>query len=107
MIVTSPLITNLASDFVTIRLIQFRRTFENVYKLLQPGGKALLMFLGWNDGFDAYERLAKYPQYKSYMEVSDRELRSSFVHLLGPILLFRTWSATCPSSTDARTRGRS
>ncbi|XP_076672354.1 juvenile hormone acid methyltransferase [Andrena cerasifolii] len=47
-------------------------TFENVYKLLRPGGKALVMFLGWNDGFDAYERLAKYPQYKSYMEDVER-----------------------------------
>ncbi|XP_066601295.1 juvenile hormone acid O-methyltransferase [Prorops nasuta] len=42
--------------------------FENIYKLLRPGGKALLMFLGYNDGFDAYVRLHENPRYQPYMK---------------------------------------
>ncbi|XP_076239148.1 juvenile hormone acid methyltransferase [Calliopsis andreniformis] len=45
-----------------------RLAFENTYKLLRPGGKALIMFLGWNDGFDAYARLPTYSQYKPYTQ---------------------------------------
>ncbi|XP_017755919.1 PREDICTED: juvenile hormone acid O-methyltransferase [Eufriesea mexicana] len=49
-----------------------RRAFENVYKLLRPGGKALVMFLAWNDGFDAYVRVHENPRYKAYMEDADQ-----------------------------------
>ncbi|KOC63506.1 Biotin biosynthesis bifunctional protein BioHC [Habropoda laboriosa] len=45
------------------------QAFENIYKLLRPGGKALVMFLAWNDGFDAYMKIHENPQYKPYMEV--------------------------------------
>ncbi|XP_003708425.1 juvenile hormone acid methyltransferase [Megachile rotundata] len=48
------------------------RAFENVYKLLRPGGKALIMFLAWNNGFDAYTKLHENPRYKPYMEDADR-----------------------------------
>ncbi|XP_034173702.1 juvenile hormone acid methyltransferase isoform X1 [Osmia lignaria lignaria] len=48
------------------------RAFENVYKLLRPGGKALIMFLAWNNGFDAYVKLHENPRYKPYMQDVDR-----------------------------------
>ncbi|CAK9830243.1 Juvenile hormone acid O-methyltransferase [Anthophora retusa] len=48
------------------------QAFENIYKLLRPGGKALVMFLAWNDGFDAYMKVHENPQYKPYMEDADR-----------------------------------
>ncbi|CAK9820953.1 Juvenile hormone acid O-methyltransferase [Anthophora plagiata] len=48
------------------------QAFENIYKLLQLGGKALVMFLAWNDGFDAYMKVHENPQYKPYMEDADR-----------------------------------
>lgn len=46
-----------------------RRAFENIYKLLRPEGKALVMLLAWNDGFDAYTKMRENPRYKPYMEV--------------------------------------
>ncbi|XP_017791962.1 PREDICTED: juvenile hormone acid O-methyltransferase [Habropoda laboriosa] len=52
--------------------VEFRQAFENIYKLLRPGGKALVMFLAWNDGFDAYMKIHENPQYKPYMEDADR-----------------------------------
>jgi len=52
-----------------IFLIKFRRAFENIYKLLRPNGKALLMFLGYHSGFEAYVRLKQHPRYKSYLKV--------------------------------------
>lgn len=51
-------------------IVKFRRAFENVYKLLRPGGKALIMFLAWNNGFDAYVKLHENPRYKPYMQVA-------------------------------------
>ncbi|XP_017878015.1 juvenile hormone acid O-methyltransferase [Ceratina calcarata] len=48
------------------------RAFDNIYKLLRPGGKGLVMFLAWNDGFDAYTRVHEDPRYKPYMQDADR-----------------------------------
>ncbi|XP_060821495.1 juvenile hormone acid O-methyltransferase [Bombus pascuorum] len=48
------------------------KAFDNIYKLLQPGGKALVMFLAWNSGFDAYMRIHENPLYKPYMEDANR-----------------------------------
>ncbi|KAK2580687.1 hypothetical protein KPH14_007785 [Odynerus spinipes] len=45
-----------------------RRAFENIYKLLRPGGKVLTMFLAYNDGFDAYVRIHENPRYQPYMQ---------------------------------------
>lgn len=48
---------------------EFRRTFENVWKMLRPGGTALAIFLAENDLFKAYETLHENPRYKPYMQV--------------------------------------
>ncbi|XP_035723664.1 juvenile hormone acid O-methyltransferase-like isoform X2 [Vespa mandarinia] len=45
-----------------------RLAFENIFKLLRPGGKALIMFLAYNDGFDAYVRIHENPRYQPYMQ---------------------------------------
>ncbi|KAF3423812.1 hypothetical protein E2986_09057 [Frieseomelitta varia] len=45
-----------------------RQAFDNIYKLLQPDGKALVMFLAWNNGFDAYVKVYENPKYKVYMQ---------------------------------------
>lgn len=57
-------------QLLTSHVVRFRRAFDNIYKLLQPEGKALVMFLAWNDGFDAYMRVYENPRYKPYMQVS-------------------------------------
>ncbi|XP_014213268.1 juvenile hormone acid O-methyltransferase-like [Copidosoma floridanum] len=44
-----------------------RKAFENIYQILRPGGRGLVLFLAYNDGFDSYLRIAEVPQYKSYM----------------------------------------
>ncbi|XP_053981045.1 juvenile hormone acid O-methyltransferase [Hylaeus anthracinus] len=48
------------------------RTFENVWKMLRPGGTALAMFLASTEVFNAYEKLHKNPRYKPYMQDVDR-----------------------------------
>ncbi|XP_076173804.1 juvenile hormone acid methyltransferase [Ptiloglossa arizonensis] len=48
------------------------RTFENVWKMLRPGGTALAIFLAENDLFKAYETLHENPRYKPYMQDVDR-----------------------------------
>ncbi|XP_072766148.1 juvenile hormone acid methyltransferase isoform X1 [Anoplolepis gracilipes] len=45
-------------------------TFKNIYKLLQPEGKALVMFLAYNIGFEAYIRLK--PRFQPYLEDAHR-----------------------------------
>ncbi|KAI4489447.1 hypothetical protein M0802_011119 [Mischocyttarus mexicanus] len=45
-----------------------RLAFENIYKLLRPGGKALIMFLAYNNGFDAYIRIHENPLFQPYMQ---------------------------------------
>ncbi|XP_076628284.1 juvenile hormone acid methyltransferase [Colletes latitarsis] len=48
------------------------RTFENVWKLLRPGGTALTMFPASTEIFNAYEKLHENPRYKPYMQDVDR-----------------------------------
>ncbi|XP_011871884.1 PREDICTED: uncharacterized protein LOC105564253 [Vollenhovia emeryi] len=48
------------------------RAFENIYKLLQPNGKALVMFAGYHCGFNAYLLLKQNPRYESYLEDARR-----------------------------------
>ncbi|XP_011501098.1 PREDICTED: uncharacterized protein LOC105364772 isoform X2 [Ceratosolen solmsi marchali] len=45
-----------------------RKAFENIYKLLRPGGKGLVLFLAHNTGFDGYLQLYDDVQYKPYMK---------------------------------------
>ncbi|OXU24821.1 hypothetical protein TSAR_005469 [Trichomalopsis sarcophagae] len=45
-----------------------RKSFENIYQLLRPGGKGLVLFIAKNNGFDSYLKLHDYPEYKSYMK---------------------------------------
>ncbi|XP_057326667.1 juvenile hormone acid O-methyltransferase [Microplitis mediator] len=45
-----------------------RLALKNIHQLLRPGGRALVMFLSYNNGFDAYKRLQRNPRYKPYME---------------------------------------
>ncbi|XP_077273752.1 juvenile hormone acid methyltransferase isoform X1 [Temnothorax americanus] len=48
------------------------RAFENIYKLLRPNGKALMMFLGYHCGFNAYLRIKQDPRYQSYVQDAGR-----------------------------------
>ncbi|XP_031369307.1 juvenile hormone acid O-methyltransferase [Apis dorsata] len=50
----------------------FRKAFDNIYKLLRPGGKGLFMLLSWNDGFDVYKKLYANPRYRPYMQDTER-----------------------------------
>ncbi|XP_074101890.1 juvenile hormone acid methyltransferase isoform X1 [Cotesia typhae] len=45
-----------------------RLTLKNIYQLLRPGGRSLVMFLSYNNGFDAFIKFQTNPRYKSYME---------------------------------------
>ncbi|XP_058792064.1 juvenile hormone acid O-methyltransferase [Phymastichus coffea] len=45
-----------------------RKVFDNMYKLLRPGGKSLVLFLAHNTGFDSYLRLSDDPKYKPFMK---------------------------------------
>ncbi|KAG7197702.1 hypothetical protein KM043_014462 [Ampulex compressa] len=45
-----------------------RQAFKNIYKLLQPGGKAVIMLISSHDCYDAYIRMYENPQYRPYME---------------------------------------
>ncbi|XP_015596067.1 juvenile hormone acid O-methyltransferase [Cephus cinctus] len=44
------------------------QTFRNIYEILRPGGKSLIVFLAYNSGFNAYEELSKNPDYRPYMK---------------------------------------
>ncbi|KAL6260400.1 hypothetical protein P5V15_007927 [Pogonomyrmex californicus] len=48
------------------------RAFKNIYKLLRPNGKALVMFLGFHCGFEAYIRLGQNPRYEFYLQDARR-----------------------------------
>ncbi|CAL1676818.1 unnamed protein product [Lasius platythorax] len=48
------------------------RAFENIHKLLRPKGKALIMFLGYHFGFEAYTRLKQNPRFKPYLHDAHR-----------------------------------
>ncbi|XP_029160093.1 juvenile hormone acid O-methyltransferase-like [Nylanderia fulva] len=43
------------------------KAFQNIYKLLRPEGKALIMFLAHHFGFEAYTRLQEHPQFQPYL----------------------------------------
>ncbi|XP_031845539.1 juvenile hormone acid methyltransferase isoform X2 [Nomia melanderi] len=47
------------------------RTFNNIWRMLRPGGTALTMFLARNDGFDVYMSLYENPRYRPYMQDVD------------------------------------
>lgn len=49
-------------------LINYRQVAKNIYKLLKPGGKGLIIFLSYNSGFDAYKKLHQIQKYKLYMQ---------------------------------------
>ncbi|XP_043470529.1 juvenile hormone acid O-methyltransferase-like [Leptopilina heterotoma] len=58
-----------ALSFYCLHWIQNpRRAYENIYQLLQPGGKVVITFLTFNSGFQAYLKLSEDPKYKSYMK---------------------------------------
>ena len=42
--------------------------------MLRPGGKCLVLFLAYNDGFESYLRLGNNPRYKPYMKVIKEEI---------------------------------
>ncbi|XP_012521864.1 juvenile hormone acid O-methyltransferase isoform X2 [Monomorium pharaonis] len=48
------------------------RAFDNIYKLLRPNGKALMMFIGHHCGFEAYLRLKQNPRYQFYLQDARR-----------------------------------
>ncbi|XP_032457485.1 uncharacterized protein LOC116738647 [Nasonia vitripennis] len=45
-----------------------RQAFENIYKLLRPGGQALILFVANHVIFETYPKLYDYPKYQAYME---------------------------------------
>ncbi|KAG7197701.1 hypothetical protein KM043_014461 [Ampulex compressa] len=45
-----------------------RQAFENIYKLLRAGGKALVVFVSSHKIFDAYVRMHQNPRYRPYMQ---------------------------------------
>ncbi|XP_032681768.1 juvenile hormone acid O-methyltransferase [Odontomachus brunneus] len=49
-----------------------RQAFENIYKLLRPGGRALVEFLAHHDSFESYHEMKKNPQYEPYMRDINR-----------------------------------
>ena len=49
--------------------VNFRQIYDNIYKLLRPGGKSLIMFVSFNDGFDAYTKMHNDSRYAAYMQV--------------------------------------
>ncbi|XP_023245717.1 juvenile hormone acid O-methyltransferase-like [Copidosoma floridanum] len=44
-----------------------RRAFENIYQILRPGGRALVLYVAYHKIFDCYLRIAQMSQYKPYM----------------------------------------
>ncbi|KAM0735897.1 Juvenile hormone acid O-methyltransferase [Formica fusca] len=54
--------------------IDLRRAFENIYKLLRPEGKALVMFIAYHMGFEAYTRLKQNPRFQPYLQDAHRYL---------------------------------
>ncbi|KAL6260558.1 hypothetical protein P5V15_008079 [Pogonomyrmex californicus] len=53
-------------------LYDLSRAFENIFKLLRPNGKALVMFLGSHCFFEAYVRLSQNPRYEFYLQDAHR-----------------------------------
>ncbi|XP_012221675.1 juvenile hormone acid O-methyltransferase isoform X2 [Linepithema humile] len=49
-----------------------RFALQNVYKLLQSDGKALIAFLGHHGGFDEYVRCKQNPRYQQYLQDAHR-----------------------------------
>ncbi|XP_076655826.1 juvenile hormone acid methyltransferase [Halictus rubicundus] len=45
-----------------------RKAFNNICKMMRPGGTALTMFLAHHNGFDAYKHLYDNPLYRPYMQ---------------------------------------
>ncbi|CAB0043894.1 unnamed protein product [Trichogramma brassicae] len=45
-----------------------RQVFDNIYQMLRPGGKSLVLFLAHNTGFESYLKLHKDPKYNPYMK---------------------------------------
>ncbi|XP_023247693.1 juvenile hormone acid O-methyltransferase-like [Copidosoma floridanum] len=43
------------------------RAFENIYQILRPGGRALVLYVAYHKIFDCYLRIAQMSQYKPYM----------------------------------------
>ncbi|KAL6260557.1 hypothetical protein P5V15_008078 [Pogonomyrmex californicus] len=48
------------------------RAFENIFKLLRPNGKGLVMFLGYHCLFEAYMRISQNPRYEFYLQDAHR-----------------------------------
>lgn len=48
------------------------RSYKNIWKMLRPGGTAVTMFLGHNNGFDVYKSMYDNPLYRPYMQDVDR-----------------------------------
>ncbi|KYN20793.1 PREDICTED: juvenile hormone acid O-methyltransferase-like [Trachymyrmex cornetzi] len=72
------------------------RALENIYKLLRPNGKALMMFIGYHSGFEAYLHLKQCPRYQSYLQDARRyvpyfqrrmckDIRASLRKMLGDV----------------------
>ncbi|XP_033226000.1 juvenile hormone acid O-methyltransferase-like [Belonocnema kinseyi] len=58
-----------ALSFYCLHWIQNPRcAYENIFKLLRPGGRVIVTFLTYNDGFKAYLKTSENPVYKSYMK---------------------------------------
>ncbi|XP_012270475.1 juvenile hormone acid O-methyltransferase [Orussus abietinus] len=47
---------------------EIRVALGNIYKLLRPGGKCLIILLSHQSGFEAFEELYKDPRYQPYMK---------------------------------------
>ncbi|KAL6422166.1 hypothetical protein ACFW04_010893 [Cataglyphis niger] len=65
---------NVVSFYCLHWCIDLRRAFENIYKLLRPGGKALVMFISYHMGFKAYIRLKENLQFQPYLQDAQRYL---------------------------------
>lgn len=61
---------NSVSAQIFLLSFKFRRAFKNIYKLLRPEGKALVSFLSYHLGFEAYLRLKEDPRFQPYLQVT-------------------------------------
>lgn len=48
------------------------KAFQNIYKLLKPKGKAIIIFLSHHFGFEAYTRLKQNPRFQPYLHDAHR-----------------------------------
>nr|CAH7763741.1 unnamed protein product [Callosobruchus chinensis] len=53
---------------VTFANQHYRQAFQNIYKLLKPGGDALLTFLATNPIYDIHQIMAKNKRWKPYIK---------------------------------------